>query len=410
MPVSPEIRGWLDEVSAVHVAGWMRSTVDPDARVPYVVALDDEVLARGVADQWRHGAAAQGIGDGAHSFTARIGRPLNEDQRAKLTVRPVTAAQTLGPALPRAAVPTTNFEPLLHVAMDIVDNCNLRCPFCLFDYANTRTTHFMTDATFDAAIRLMPFTRDGEFWFSCLHEPTLHPQLISFVDRVPLELRRKIFFTTNIAKRLPTSFFEWLSGTALHHINISIESLRPDLYERMRKGARHRIFMENWDTLLGAFADGAYPPRIRYIAMVYNSNVDEVPEMVRYLLEERRAWQVELRYTFDVPHLDPAFREAEFLSHDRWFALRDALAHYPGDRVQLSLPPPDDSVPPPWTEAGIMPDQYMVRMSWDGSVRVIGVDAGTRGETVIERPMLETNVHDIADPAAYIDGLRAYAA
>jgi len=404
-----ECRGWLNEVSTVHVAGWIQNNLEPEMRVPYVVALGTEILTRGVADQWRHGAASQGIGDGAHAFLARIARPLNGDERAMLTVRPVMAGGTLGPALPRADIPTINFEPLLHVAMDIVDNCNLRCPFCLFDYANTRATHFMTDATFDAAVRLMPFTRDGEFWFSCLHEPTLHPQLTAFVDRVPLELRRKIFFTTNIAKRLPASFFEWLSGTALHHINISIESLRPELYERMRKGARHRIFMENWDAVLHAFARGVYPPRIRYIAMVYNSNVDELPELVRYLLEERRAWEVELRWTFDVPHLDPAFRAAEFLTPERWLRLRDELAHVPADRLKLLLPPPPDFVEAAPTESGVMADFYMLRMSWDGSVRVVGVDAGSRHDEAIERPMVETNVHDIADAAAFIDGLRAHA-
>ena len=77
--------------------------------------------------------------------------------------------------------------------MDIVDNCNLRCPFCLYDYANTRTTHFMTEQTIEAALRFLPYTRDGEFWFSCLHEPTLHPKLTSFIDKVPPEYRRKLF-------------------------------------------------------------------------------------------------------------------------------------------------------------------------------------------------------------------------
>ena len=402
------LRGSLDEVSAVHVGGWMQDAADPCARLSYQVRLGGNgvVLAAGVADQFRQGLHAAGGGDGAHGFMARLPRTLNRDEQERVVVRAVPG----GVPLPRAPVLTTNYEPLLHVAMDIVDNCNLRCPFCLFDYANTRTTHLMTPDTLSAALRLMPFTRDGEFFFSCLHEPTLHPELMAFVDRVPLGLRRKVFFTTNVTKRMPAAYYEWLADTALHHINISIESLRPELYERMRKGARHRIFMEQWDMLLRAFERGAYPPRIRYIAMVYRSNVDELPELVRYLLEERRAWQVELRYTFDVPHLPDGFREAEFLDPAQWLELRDRLAGYPNDRVQLSLPPPADAVAPRAMGGPILPDRYMARMSWDGSFRLFGVEAASRGDDLIERRLLEANVGEIGDPGAFLAGLSAYSA
>ena len=397
--------GSLEEVSAIHVAGWMRDAANPDARVAFEVRVGEggEVLARGVADQFRNGLAAAGAGDGAHGFVARMPRALNQNERDKVVVR---AAAGSAP-LPRQPIIKTNFEPLLHVAMDIVDNCNLRCPFCLYDYANTRATHLMTAETLEAALRFMPFTRDGEFFFSCLHEPTLHPELVAFVDRVPLELRRKVFFTTNVAKRMPASYYAWLADTALHHINISIESLKPELYERMRKGARHRIFVEQWDMLLRAFEGGVYPPRIRYIVMVYKSNVDELPDMVRYLLEERRAWQVELRYTFDVPHMADGFRQAEFLDYPQWLQLRERLAEFPSDRVQLSLPPDPDAPARAWAPPGpILPDYYMLRMSWDGSFRVFGVDVGSRGDDMVERQVLEANVGDVGEPLAFLDGIQ----
>lgn len=404
-PVSP-LRGSVDEVSAVHVAGWMQDVADPGLRVAYEVQVGEagDRLATGVADQFRSGLHAAGGGDGAHGFTASLPRTLNRDEQERIVVRAVPG----GEILPHAPVPKANYEPLLHVAMDIVDNCNLRCPFCLFDYANTRTTHLMTPDTLESALRLMPFTRDGEFFFSCLHEPTLHPELMAFVDRVPLGLRRKVFFTTNVTKRMPAEYYAWLADTALHHINISIESLKPEVYERMRKGARHRIFIEQWDMLLRAFERGAYPPRIRYIAMVYRSNVDELPEMVRYLLDERRAWQVELRYTFDVPHLPEGFREAEFLDAAQWLELRDRLAIYPSDRVQLSLPPV--GVMPVATGGAIVRDQYMARMSWDGSFRLFGVEAASRGDNLIERQVLAANVREIGDPRAFLAGLSAYSA
>jgi molybdenum cofactor biosynthesis enzyme MoaA len=58
--------------------------------------------------------------------------------------------------------------------MNIVDNCNLRCPFCLYDYVTTFRTNVMSDAVFEAALRLLPYVGPGHFWLSCLHEPILH--------------------------------------------------------------------------------------------------------------------------------------------------------------------------------------------------------------------------------------------
>ncbi|EQD45607.1 molybdenum cofactor biosynthesis protein A, partial [mine drainage metagenome] len=162
--------------------------------------------------------------------------------------------------------------------------------------------------TIAAALRFLPFVAEGKFWFSCLHEPTLHPQLMAFIDKAPREYRRKIFYTTNLAKRMPQAYFAWLADSGLHNINVSIESRNPALYERMRKGARYRIFQENWDHLLAAFAQGSAPPALRYIAMAYKANFRELPDLVAFLIERRRAAQVEIRFTFDVAHLPAAFR------------------------------------------------------------------------------------------------------
>jgi molybdenum cofactor biosynthesis enzyme MoaA len=403
----PAYRGAITEVSARRVDGWLQSVAQPAARVAYEVALKDgdAVLARGTADQFRHGL---GVGDGAHGFTARLPEGLDPALLDRIVVRPAGSRDDV----PRSPDMRTSFQPVLHVAMDIVDNCNLRCPFCLYDYANTRTTHLMDDATFAAALRFLPFTRDGEFWLSCLHEPTLHPKLADFIARVPQEYRRKLCYTTNLAKRMPASYYALLADAGLHHLNVSIESLQPALYERMRKGARHRIFMESWDALLAAIRQGAAPPSLNYISMVYKSNVAELPDLSRHLLAERNAATVQLRYTFDVPHLAPDFRASEFLDADEWLSLRDRLAPLPPDRVQLLMPP--DVLPAPPSPADrttplVMQDYYLFGLSWDGTLRVNGVRPESRGDGAIETEIMVTNVNDIADPAAFLDGLAAAA-
>jgi hypothetical protein len=406
----PNVRGEIEEVSPSHVAGWMIDNDDP-ARAPafeVVCQRTGRVLAKGVADQYRHHLHWHDFGGQKRSFHARL------NNAGAVMVR--AAGGRAG--LPLAEGCRRAYEPILHVAMDIVDNCNLRCPFCLYDYSQTKTTHFMTDAIFDSAMRLLPLTRDGQFWLSCLHEPTLHPDLMRLVDRVPADLRRKLMFTTNLAKRMPDAYYDWLANSGLYSINISIESRDPAIYERMRKGARHRIFMECWEKLLEAFARAERPPLIRYITMAYKSNLAELPELSRFLLEEAQAWRVELRDTFDMPYIPAEFRAAEFLDDAGWAQLRESLPAYPGDRLVLIAPPPKAAVdvaadapqappPPPDVPAPerFLPDYYMISMRYDGAMRVTGSPVTNRPGRVIERDILNTHIDEVGEPGAFVQSL-----
>jgi sulfatase maturation enzyme AslB (radical SAM superfamily) len=411
-PAAGQYEGWVVELSAQHAHGWVHDRSQPGKRLDYEVVLPNtgEVLASGCADQFRLGLSAFGVGDGAHAFWTKLNRPLSEDERAAVVMRTVGSKFELV----RPPNMVTAFEPVWQVAMDVVDNCNLRCPFCLYDYEHTRTTHFMAPETLEAALRFLPYTKDGEFWFSCLHEPTLHPELISFIERVPVEYRRKLFFTTNLAKRMPADYFDWLASNGMHHCNVSIESRDPALYERMRKGARHRIFQENWEVLMGALARARKPTPIRYIAMAYKSNLRELPELTRYLIEERQAAQVELRYTYDVKHLPLDFRTSEFLDDAEWTWLEQQLAGLPGDKVVLLRPPLSGSAPgddnavaadtqATSQPADLLPGALMFRLSWDGTLVVRGVLAASRYDNAIEHTVLETNIRDIADPLPFFD-------
>jgi organic radical activating enzyme len=401
-PLPSSVSGGISELSAHHVAGWAFRPDDLAARVDVEAALDGAVLARARADQFVHGLSGITHGDGAQGFYARWPHPLSDAELARVTVRPADG----GEALSVPAWASSEYTPLMHVAMDIVDNCNLRCPFCLYDYANTHTTHLMDEATLAAALRFLPYTRDGQFWFSCLHEPTLHPRLMSFVDRVPREYRRKLFFTTNLAKRMPPDYFAWLASSGLDHINVSIESRDPAIYERMRKGARHHIFAANWEMLLQALPHGSAPPRLRYIAMAYKSNFRELPELAAYLLGEPQAHQVEVRYTYDEPHIAAEFKQAEYLAPDEWRWLAEQLAPLDPARVVLELPPEAPGPPPPPATSGaVLAGRYMFRLSWDGTLKILGTLADSREGDVRERLLATANVRDIADPETFFGGL-----
>ena len=424
-PEPGPFQGYLDAASNRHVAGWIRDLSKPGTRVAYrVIAVIDgveTVLHEGVADEHTAQLETIGVGDGSHAFYARFDRRLSDTERDSLAVQVVATGRAieLAPGIER------EWNPIRYIALDVVDNCNLRCPFCLFDYTGVNRTNAMDPAAFASTLRLAPLTTLGNFWLSCLHEPTLHPQFEALLDGIPQEQRRKVFYTTNLAKRMPQSYYELLAGSGLHNLNISIESFDPAIYERMRKGAKHRIFSANWDIMLDAFARGSAPPKVRYIMMAYRSNLAELPTLVRRLREEKQAWQVEVRFTYPEPHIPAAFCEAEFLEDADWAWLREQFAGYDPNEVILIAPPAEAAgagVPDPAgvapvdaepvvvvSEPQAKPRSVEMRITWDGKVRVTpATDPSQDHDTKIERACLaELHISEIGDPDAFLAGLVA---
>jgi SAM-dependent methyltransferase/pyruvate-formate lyase-activating enzyme len=423
--ISPaQFQGYVGERSTVHVQGWVRELSDPTAPVEYEVVVigptAERVIHRGYADRY-DGALARHLGsEGNHAFQLLFAEPLSEPDRDNLVVRPVATGRPLelSPWL------QTEFEPIAHVPMDIVDNCNLRCPFCLYDYSETHTTNIMTDEVFDSVMRLLPYVRDGNFWLSCLHEPTLHPRFLEFIERVPTAFRRKLFFTTNLAKRMPRHYFEVLANAGIHTMNVSLESLRPELYEMMRKGARHQIFAKNWETMLDAFAGGTAPPGLRYIIMAYRSNLQEIPELVEILRREKMAKAVEVRDTFKMTHIAANFRRQEYLSTEEWAWLQGQLGHYQPHEVVLVLPPggigydpATDTTPvgrmpagppavsTPWPPMRRVVPLLELRVTFDGTVTIYSENAGGPGWGPARMNYLVTNILYMEDPLQLLKSL-----
>src|SRR3546814_1801849 len=87
----------------------------------------------------------------------------------------------------------------------------------------------------------MPIVQDGSFFISCLHEATLHPRLYDFIDMIPDQLRKKVFFTSNLCKPLKDTAIERMACSYIHHLNVSMDSLDSDLFSALRKGGRFHI-------------------------------------------------------------------------------------------------------------------------------------------------------------------------
>lgn len=403
--VKEDFIGFVDELNTSYVCGWVCNQALPQDRLmcEAVLSSTGEVLISSIANKL-HYETIKSIGDTScrYAFFIKFPRILNSAEQKGIFIRVKNTEYTV----PFAPNLKTDFQPFLHMAMDIVNNCNLRCPFCLYDYSSTKKTFFMDDDTINAALRFLPFLPDGDFWFSCLHEPTLHPQLIDYLAKVPEEYRKKIFFTTNLAKKLPDSFFEWVVNSGLHHLNVSLESLDPAIYERLRKGARQHFFLNNIDKLKKALKESANPISVRYIIMAYKSNLKELPSLFGKLIGDYNASLVEVRSSFDAPFIPKDFKETEFLSNNDWDWLEAQLKLLPdNDKVVILRELTTEEANDDETPEDVLSGRYMLRLSWDGHLKVFVYEYSSALKKRVEKNILETNVKEITDINVFYDQL-----
>jgi MoaA/NifB/PqqE/SkfB family radical SAM enzyme len=258
----------------------------------------------------------------------------------------------------------------------------------------------MTEATFRALLRLAPAVPEGGFWLSCLHEPTLHPHLAEFISAIPAEHRRKFWFTTNLARKLPDELIDTLSTSGLHHINISLDTFKEDLFPVLRKHGRINTFRENLDRLVAACRLSSSPPSLRYITMAFRSNMEEIPTLVRWMNEYGAAQEIEIRYTYNTSNIAEEFKRQQYLLQSDWISLRAGLRAQPFDNYVLVTPPDGhgetepympanwfDLYPGPFTKAAALSRPLRLRARPDGRLHVSG-----REDVIV------MNVEDFAEP------------
>ena len=182
------------------------------------------------------------------------------------------------------------------VRIDVTGNCNLRCPYCINDFTQIDGNVLMTEEVFDRSVQLLPLLRPGgHLLFSCYFEPTLHPRFLDFLESVPEQYRRQAGFTTNLARRLPDTFFAHLGRLGLRHVNVSLDSLTPAVFEEMRNPARFGVFRDNLERLVAALGSGGQGTELHIITMVSKRNLGEIPELVDHCATLYKARRHEIR-------------------------------------------------------------------------------------------------------------------
>ncbi len=287
------------------------------------------------------------------------------------------------------------------VAADITGNCNLRCTFCINDFSHIQGNTLMKEATFEKLLALVPLVNGCNFFISCLFEPTIHPSFISFLEKIPPGYRRKIYFTTNMSTRLSLQDFQRLSLVNIHHINISIDSLQRDTFEKLRQKAKFEHFIDNLRCLVEVFARAAHPPRLRYTTMALKPNLAEIPKLVETCAQNYLAYTHEIRHVYQVPHLSSQWKQDNLISNHDWQQLQvfagettyncevvpPPPVYYPGDNQPYSRQHTGIAPNAPASTANFLPLGLNVHS--DGTVSLYG------------RPDIQYPLDDLLEPGKF---------
>jgi pyruvate-formate lyase-activating enzyme len=392
------MQGFLDSAFRGHVKGWAWDAGRPDAALTIEVFLNGTLVGEVTADRFRADLKSEGIGTGQYGFELQVPLDLMSSDSNSVEAR---IAQT-GQGLSGSPLEMEQPRFIEYFAGDIVDNCNLRCPFCLVNYENVRVTNRIEERTFLKWTQIMPAVLDGSFYISCLHEATLHPRVYDFIEMIPEDVRKKVFFTSNLCKPIKDADIERLAKSNIHHLNVSMDTMDDNLFSVLRKGGRLKIFEDNLRRLSAAFKESDRAPELRFITMAYRTNLEEIPSLIEQAYEELGGSRYEVRYTYNVRHITDAFRTEHFLSRDGWKTLEDSINALGYPSVDVVLPPDDyEKAYVRSTNYWVMPDEegfpaepparpIALRGAWDGTVRV-----RKREEH------FSVNVNILEDPAAF---------
>ncbi|NEB81079.1 GTP 3',8-cyclase MoaA [Streptomyces sp. SID14478] len=178
--------------------------------------------------------------------------------------------------------------------VSLTDRCNLRCTYCMPEEGLQwlAKPDLLTD---DEIVRLVRIavTHLGitEVRFTG-GEPLLRPGLVGIVERVAaLDPRPRMSLTTNGIGLKRTA--QALKTAGLDRVNVSLDTLRPDVFKTLTRRDRHKDVIEG---LAAAHEAGLTPVKINSVLMP-GLNEDEAPELLAWAVEH----SYELRFIEQMP-------------------------------------------------------------------------------------------------------------
>jgi len=172
-----------------------------------------------------------------------------------------------------------------YLTVDTTWHCNLACPRCFREFmpGNPNTIPDMSRAHVEEMIATL-FPVAETINLSSVGEPLLSPHLETILEACRRHVVALSLTTNGTALGRP-GLLERL-GPLLHRIEVSIDSLRPDVFAWLRAGTSLEVVLGNLRAL-GELRRGRPHPRFGLgVSMtLFRENLAEVPEMLKLVAE-----------------------------------------------------------------------------------------------------------------------------
>ncbi|GGX94367.1 GTP 3',8-cyclase MoaA [Streptomyces hiroshimensis] len=178
--------------------------------------------------------------------------------------------------------------------VSLTDRCNLRCTYCMPEEGLQwlAKPDLLTDDEIVRLVRIAVTTLGVDEIRFTGGEPLLRPGLVSLVERcAALRPRPRISLTTNGIGLARTAAA--LADAGLDRVNVSLDTLRPDVFQKLTRRKRHQDVL---DGLAAAHAAGLAPVKINTVLMP-GLNDDEAPDLLSWALDHG----YELRFIEQMP-------------------------------------------------------------------------------------------------------------
>ncbi|MFH1278905.1 MAG: GTP 3',8-cyclase MoaA [Candidatus Eisenbacteria bacterium] len=165
--------------------------------------------------------------------------------------------------------------------LSITERCNLRCVYCQ-PAVGIRLVPKSEVLTYGEIIRVVRCLVESAGLARVRitgGEPLVRPSLLSLIERLARLDLEELTLTTNGQLLAPLA--KALKEAGIRRVNISIDTLRPDLFENLTRGGDLGRTLEGIEAALAA---GLTPVRLNVVLMK-GWNDEEVVEFVRYALD-----------------------------------------------------------------------------------------------------------------------------
>lgn len=206
----------------------------------------------------------------AKTKTLFQGRPLSEQkmQNSALNIQEIDAGATVLKSYPRRLV------------FELTNACNLNCVMCGRNAADFKLTSFDMDV-FRSFEPIMDYVE--EVTLMGWGEPTIHPHFKEMLDIIHKHGTRAYFCTNGMSlSKIKDSLFDY----EVDVFGVSLDGANPETNARIRRGSDLEAIAKNLkDIVEEKKRRGLKYPWINFVFCAMQSNIEELPDLVRLAAE-----------------------------------------------------------------------------------------------------------------------------